>query len=191
MGFPPRPKLQSKHIKAGGSHPLSPQGDIPGAGWPWGSPDLRVPETSWTRVQVHPCSAQLSLGLRRLTRTVTFFQAGAYPSAKYYGDETLSHGDETLSHGDAARLPALGEGAAACCTYIAFQPPSFPRGAGLEQGKQPNSRGQPEKHLLLTTSERRIYLAVSHHDHPDQHDVDVNAQGLIVINLIHLKKGGK
>lgn len=31
------------------------------------------------------------------------------------------------------------------------------------------------------------YLAVSHHDHPDQHDVDVNAQGLIVINFIHLR----
>lgn len=38
---------------------------------------------------------------------------------------------------------------------------------------------------------RRIYLTISHHDHPDQHDVDVNAQRLVVINFIHLKKGGK
>ena len=86
---------------------------------------------------------------------------------------------------------ALGEAAAACCSYIAFQRPSFPHGAGLEPGKQPKSRGQPDQHLLLATSECCIYLAVSHHDHPDQHDVDVNAQGLVVINFIHLKKGGK
>lgn len=46
-------------------------------------------------------------------------------------------------------------------------------------------------HLLLPMSEHCTYLAVPHHDHPDQHDVDVNAQGLVVVNFIHLEKGGK
>lgn len=88
-------------------------------------------------------------------------------------------------------LLASGEAAAACCACAAFQEPSFPHRAGLKLPTQMKSRGRPEEHLRLATSERCIYLAVSHHDHPDQHNVDVNTQGLIVINFIHLKEGGK
>lgn len=32
------------------------------------------------------------------------------------------------------------------------------------------------------------HLCVPQHDHSDQHNVDVNAQGLIMVNFIHLRK---
>lgn len=39
--------------------------------------------------------------------------------------------------------------------------------------------------------QRLAYLRVPQHDHSDQHDIYVNAQGFIVVNFIHLRKEGK
>lgn len=32
------------------------------------------------------------------------------------------------------------------------------------------------------------HLGIAQHDHPHQHHVDVNAQRLVVVNLIHLER---
>lgn len=32
------------------------------------------------------------------------------------------------------------------------------------------------------------YLCIPQHDHSDQHNIYVNAQGFIVVNFIHLRK---
>lgn len=40
----------------------------------------------------------------------------------------------------------------------------------------------------VKVEERLAHLRVPQHDHSDQHDVDVNTQGLIMVNFIHLRK---